>query len=409
MPRIGDNKRPEEEASAACPRAITNLPAAESSDWSAVGAMVGGSCSAAADGGPGGKRPCRAKTPPPPFGRSVSRDGFSQTGNRAGAGAASLPAAVAAVVVIDKQRSDVVNHDHNYQQKRRPTTTELYTNESNVGQYCYARDYECDRDYGLQTLAQEMGSGAGGAGQVSLFVSGVPDGVPPQANMAIVPKGTPRRLHYFSDVQLSEGALAALDGHYGLKPYPRMMVFGESAIFRLPPGKYPRCNFYACIGPPASNSRFVEYRYLQSRYTPSQVCVDLESMTVCRLGPMTRSIPIIIVMPQNFVRTSPRAGFFHFERLNLVVRVYSRYTLTCVDYRPDPGTISDVSGRVDALRPLMEAFFSRLGLHRISSSDEQICAHDRMLVMVVGSVANVTIPPSERAAAAAAAFPMVCG
>lgn len=329
----------------------------------------------------------------------MSRDGFSKTVGRVDKSAASLPAAVVG--------TDARNADRNQQWWRRSrTTTELYTNESNVGQYWYARDYECDRDYGLQTLAPELG---GSGGQIGIFVSGVPDGVPPAANVAIVPKGSPRRLHYFSDTPLSDGVLAALDGHYGQKPYPRMVALGDSIIYRLPPGTYPRFNFYACRGPPASNSRFVEYRYLQSRYTPSQVVVDLDSMNVHRMAPLPRGVPIVIVMPQNFVRTSPRAGYFHFEGVNLMVRVYSRYTLTCVTDRPDPGTISDVSGRVDSLRPLMEAFFSRLGLHRISGSDEQICAHDRMLVMVVGSVANVTLPPSERAAATAAAFPMVCG
>lgn len=276
---------------------------------------------------------------------------------------------------------------------QRTPRTELYTNDDNVAPYWYARPFECSRAAsGPQVL--DLGE----TNITALAITGIPDGVPPELNVATVPHGEPRRLYYFSQVPLDDRVLRSLDAIYGGAPYPLPTLddraVGQAAV--LPEQRYPTCNFYATEGIPSAASRFVEYRYLQQIHVPSQITVDTHTGTVHRIGALPEwPIPLVVVMPENFILQTRHTGYFEFDRPDLIVRVYSRRALTAKRWASpdDSNPVNDLTvGTLrDDLFPIVEQFFTRLGLNRIVRTADQIYAHNQYILCVVGSIANLAL------------------
>lgn len=227
-----------------------------------------------------------------------------------------------------------------------------------------------------------------GTEYIDVFITGVPDGVSPLANETLIPPNSIYRLYIFADQKLDEEFLNTLDNVYGKIPYPII----QADVANGSVATYPKCNFNMCLGTPSNLSEFVEYRYLQQRHTISNITFDSANSLVYRMV-MPEQPLLVLIMPENFVRTGLKCGYFRFEN-NLIVRIYSKYFLSSrFTDDEDNGDITVYTSANTTLNSLVLKFFGRLDLHKISSNhSDHIYAYDRYLTAIVGSISNVVVP-----------------
>lgn len=257
----------------------------------------------------------------------------------------------------------------------------LYTNTVNIGTYKYPREWQTDVKFERRTII--MNSEA-----YAITITGIPDGVSPIANEAIVHPKSLMRLYIFSDKALSEENLQSIDTLYGRKPYP--IVFTQVVRQRLE--TYPSNNFYMCKGSQSSSiSEYVEYRYLQMRHQISTIAYESNTGIITQMVLPKRPM-LVIIMPDNFIRNSLRSGYFRFDN-NIIVRVFSKYLLASsqIDTQDD-GSVTVFTTSNEKITNIVENFFGRLGIHRITSnSPNHIYGYDKYITLVVGSVANIAL------------------
>lgn len=308
---------------------------------------------------------------------------------------------------------------------------ELYCNLTPLlAAYAYPRPFHVDP--GVDGERKRVTRAEDG-GVVNIALTGVPDGVPPITNETLVPAGSPRRLYVFSDQPLSMSQLRTIDGFYGKRPYPIAVATVPCA--RLPPGRVPRNNFSlilrtnagdndgtmnfssdpddrqpisaAYAHQPCSLSGFIEYRYLQARHVAPSIGFHSLDGHVYRLVLPGRQQMIVLIMPENFVATGLKRGFFRFDD-GLIAHVFSSYPLAAtrrVEQDDLAAAAAAASGGnaiceisvIDTadqrLMDVIKGFFARIGMHRIlSSAPNQVYAYDRFLTVVVGSTANIVLP-----------------
>lgn len=261
-------------------------------------------------------------------------------------------------------------------------THKLYRNLANTGQYYYPREFETDNS----SLSRQMT--VDGNEYINVQITGIPDGVSPLANEAIVPNECIYRLYIFADQPLNETFLQTLDKFYGKTPYP---IITADSVCGVVDG-IPKNNFYLCPSTPSNVSNFTEYRYLQHRHMISNIVLNVENNSVYRLVLPERP-QLVLIMPLNFVRTGTKKGYFRFDN-NLIVHIYSKFILS--------STLSDNSDVYDMtvfdvddkkLRAVVEGFFGRLGLHKISTTaNNHIYAYDNYITAVVGNASNIVLP-----------------
>lgn len=290
----------------------------------------------------------------------------------------SIMTAVQQSTLVIEPNAAIANGQNN--QCSSNETMVLYTNIANAGTYKYPREYQTDVKYEKRTIIIKDQP-------FTLTITGIPDGVSPVANEAIIHKGTRTRLYIFSDKPLSDESLQSIDALYGREPYP--IFYARIVRQHLP--TYPNNNFYLCQGPPSNISEFVEYRYLQQRHQISTIAYDNESGSVYQLVLPKRPM-LVIIMPENFVRTTLRSGYFRFNN-NIIVRVFSQYLLasTLIDSQDD-GAVTSFTTDNDKVSSIVESFFSRLGINKISSnSPNHIYGYDKYVTLVVGSISNIVL------------------
>lgn len=260
--------------------------------------------------------------------------------------------------------------------------TELYTNLNVSSAFRYARPFETDVTYDSKQVT------VNGVDYINVIITGIPDGVSPDANEAVIKRQTPRRLYILSDQPLDYADIEVIDGFYGKRSFP--MPTATAICAQL--SAYPRNNFYSVDGPPSVTSRFIEYRYVQRRHQPANIAWDTSTGNLYRLVLPSNSAMLVLVMPENFVRTSLKRGYFRLDN-DLIVRVYSRFVLSAATLEPDNELISVINTDDTRLMSVIRAFFARLGMHKIvSTSVNQIYAYDRYLTLAVGSISNIALP-----------------
>lgn len=267
--------------------------------------------------------------------------------------------------------------------------TELYTNLNRGSTYRYARPFETDITFDSKQVT------INGVDYVNVVITGIPDGVSPDANEAVIKRRTPRRLYILSDRPLDRADIEVIDGFYGKRPFP--MPSAITVCGNVTARSQPRNNFYSMVamdgGRPNAAARFVEYRYVQRRHQPANLAWDSTTGDVYRLVlPSKPAVMLVLVMPENFVRTSLRRGYFRLDN-DLIVRVYSRFVLSAANFEPDNELISVINTDDTRLMSVIRAFFARLGMHKIlTTAVNQIYSYDRYLTLVVGSIANIALP-----------------
>lgn len=299
--------------------------------------------------------------------------------------------------------------------------TELYSNATPIGaSYAYPRPFLA----GDLTSERKRVTRAADGGVVAIALTGVPDGVPPITNETLVPAGSPRRLYVFSDLPLSMAQLRTTDSFYGKQAYP--IAVANVPCGRLPPGRVPRHNFSlilrtnagnnddtmefssdpndeqpisaAYTHQPCSLSGFIEYRYLQARHVAPSIGFHSLDGHVYRMVLPGRQQMIVLIMPENFIATGLKQGFFRLDG-GLIAHVFSVYPLAATT-RIDPTAsdeyvceVSVIDTSDQRLMDVIKGFFARIGMHRIlSSAANQVYAYDRFLTVVVGSTANLVLP-----------------
>lgn len=259
--------------------------------------------------------------------------------------------------------------------------TELYININNNTRYKYARPYQTTIDYDIKQLTSD------GEKYIKIIISGVPDGVSPDANEALIKKGTIRRLYIFSNSPLHDNDIKTIDSFYGKLPYPLLTAINPCGIKK----NIPNNNFYMCEETPSVISHFIEYRYVQKRHQMSNIVYDSKSGLIYRII-LPKKPMLIIIMPSNFIRTGPKMGYFQFSN-NIIIRVYSKYLLSAEIDEKDDELISIITTDETSLMQCLKSFFSRMGMHRImSNSKNQLYAIDKYMTLIVGNVANISLP-----------------
>nr|WDA64674.1 GrBNV gp35-like protein [Oryctes rhinoceros nudivirus] len=262
-----------------------------------------------------------------------------------------------------------------------PKITELYTNLSNTSKYRYPREYATDIAYDQKELTLD------GLTFTNIIITGIPDGVSPIANEALIERNTPRRLYIFSETPLTDQYLNMLDKFYGKVAYKIFTCDMPNTTLV----SYPRNNFYLTNGQPSSISEFVEYRYLTQRHLLTNIAYDISTNFLYKLVLPEKPL-LVIIMPKNFIRTGLKSGYFRFDN-NIIVRVYSKYILSSELTEDDTHEVTSFSTDNLKLVSIIEKFFGRLGMHKIvSNSNDQLYGYDKFMTMVVGNVANVVLP-----------------
>lgn len=259
---------------------------------------------------------------------------------------------------------------------------ELYTNLTNTSQYRYPRNYQTTVKFEKHQMTLN------GTEYINVIVTGIPDGVSPLTNEALIPKDSIFRLYIFSEKPLTEEYLQTLDSFYGKVAYPNLTVALATAV--IP--NYPKQNFYMCTGPPSMLSEFTEYRYLQQRHSISNIAFDADSNSVYRLVMPERTL-LVLIMPENFIKTGQKTGYFRFDN-NIIVRVYSKYFLSS-KYTDDNdiGEVTVFTMDNKKVVNIIRKFFSRLNLHKLTwNNSDHIYGYDNYLTAIVGNTSNVLIP-----------------
>lgn len=267
---------------------------------------------------------------------------------------------------------------------------EFYQNTLNFGQYQYARSYTTNLSKNLKFTED------GGQTQIDINITGIPDGVSPIANEAIIQNNQPKRLYVFSDKPLDQTILDKIDNLYGKETYPII-----TSVVTCGRKLFPRKNFYICDGSPSVISNFTEYRYAQQRHMQSSCCVDVNNGNIYRLA-LPHKVLLVIIMPDNFIQTGKRSGYFHFEN-NLIIQVISKYQLTSTSFNQNelPSSsipdivpykeISQISTFDDRLSTTIKQFFIRMDMHKIiTERQNQIYAYDAYMTLVAGFVDNIS-------------------
>lgn len=228
---------------------------------------------------------------------------------------------------------------------------------------------------------------------VRICLTAIPDGVSLSTNEAMIALDVPYRFYILSDNVLSIHDLELLDRFYGDTGYPLY-----SLDFQLPIATIvmdtPKRNFYMTQnGEIASNkSEFIEYRHLQHRNKPTNIVYDLETKKILPLALPKNSAMIVLIMPQNFIKTGDREGYFICDDTNLIVRIYSRYILSANTIEEDLGVVSVITTEDKRLINTVIRFFSKLNLHHIQTwQNNQIVAVDQYITAIVGNVSNLQI------------------
>lgn len=262
---------------------------------------------------------------------------------------------------------------------------QLYTSLMRPTRYRYAREFQTD----IQA-AETRELTIDNINFTTITIVGVPDGIDVRANEAIIKKNTVKRLYILSDIELSENYLSTVDSFYGKMKFPIIECATLVPLVSYPPIN----NFYVASDVrPNTLSTFVEYRYLQQRHMTANICVNATGDFLCRIVLPKRPL-LVIIMPQNFVRTSQKSGYFLFEH-NIVIRVYSKYLLACAqnDDAPDLPVITQMNINDRKFMDTINEFFGRLGFHKIAShTPNHVYAFDKYMTVIVGSIANVLLP-----------------
>lgn len=162
------------------------------------------------------------------------------------------------------------------------------------------------------------------------------------------------------------------------------------------------------------DSEFVNYKYIQHRYEPTNIFYNKFSGDVFRLVlPKHRALTVYI-MPENFIQTDLKVGYFHLND-NLIIRVYSQHILSSysnlinnswmmknaanlnaqqdvIQQQKEDEFVSVISVHNEFIMRRIYNFFNHMNIINISiNSNDQVIGYDDTLTFVVGNISNISL------------------
>lgn len=298
----------------------------------------------------------------------------------------------------------------------------------------------------------------------------IPDGVSAKVNETIIKRhNTPFRLYVYSNRQLTPLQLSVIIDQYKvIYPYPLFQLetpctnlINDTKQFNLLNNLpnidpsipiIPKHNFYALNDSQFSmdnyqrvrfnkrifndndpflltpfdvtiDSEFVNYKYIQHRYEPTNIFYNQYSGDVFRLVlPKHRALTVYI-MPENFIQTDLKVGYFHLND-NLIIRVYSQHILSSYSnlinnswMKKYASAVAEAADNVNAQQQQQQQqhehaeefvsvisvhnefimrriynFFNHMNIINISiNSNDQVIGYDDTLTFVVGNISNISL------------------
>nr|WOJ45354.1 putative gp35-like protein [Apis mellifera nudivirus] len=239
---------------------------------------------------------------------------------------------------------------------------------------------------------------------VTIYIIAIPDGVALNVNSANIPLPCHMRLFAYANASLNDEELAKIDQFIAqrnyIKPYPILTIDTTVTL-----NSYPKNNFYMISSGSraTSASRFIEYRYFLTRHVMANILYEPRNGGVVSkfVLPNAISPPIVLIMPNNFVRTGLRRGYFA-NPSGLIVRVYARRALSCerngTRLMDNVISVLPSAASEDRILAYARSLLARLGMHRVyTNRDEdgdlvQIYAYDEYMTLVIGRVDNLQLP-----------------
>lgn len=276
-------------------------------------------------------------------------------------------------------------------------TMTLYRNPLDAyNMYVYPLEFDCDITEPVERIITIDNVHSDNA--IKIYVFGVPDGVSPYVNEAMIVKDTVRRLYIFSDKALNSTNLKLVTSHYKGRPYnfPNLTVPSVS-LKHHHRFETPQCNFYVRdFRLNGDVSSFLEYRYFRKRMHRANVLLDVQSGNMYPFVlPHTVPCPVTLIMPVNFTTLGPKRGTVELSP-GLIVHVFSKYFLKAqqsVAVQSDQHVITDA--RIldtSYLLAYVKDCFARMGfLNVYATSSRQCVAYDSCCTAVVGDYVDINV------------------
>lgn len=260
------------------------------------------------------------------------------------------------------------------------------------GKYVYPLEFDCNITEPVERIITTDSVHSDNA--VKIYVFGVPDGVSPYVNEAMIVKNTIRRLYIFSDKALSVENLNLVTPHYKGQPYKFPTLTVPSISLRLP-SEVPQCNFYVRDNRfKGDYSSFIEYRYFRKRMHSANVLFDAQTGNMYPFVlPQTIPCPINLIMPVNFTTLGPKRGSVELSP-GLIIHVFSKHFLKAQQrgtFDQHPITDSRILNSANLLTYVKDCF-ARMGfLNVYGASVRQCVAYDSCCTAVVGDYTDINV------------------
>lgn len=263
--------------------------------------------------------------------------------------------------------------------------------------FIYPTEYDCDIREPVERILTVDTVNSDNA--IKIYVLGVPDGVSPYINEAMIPDGTVRRLYIFSNKELDASNRKLVASYYKQNLY-------EIHTFAVPCSRLTditvRPNFNFIIRDErlhGDRTSYMEYRYFRKRMHPANVLLDTTTGNVYPFVlPDTVPCPMIMIMPDNFtILDSKKRGIVEISP-GVLIHLFSKHFLTATDVRSrdefnDANTVTDIR-ILDTIHLLsfVKDCFARMGfLNVYGASIRQCVAYDSYCTAVIGEYSNVNV------------------
>lgn len=218
---------------------------------------------------------------------------------------------------------------------------------------------------------------------------GVPDGVDTRATDYILhPSNVPLRLYIYATAALDDEQLHTLDQTYGNGIYPIVVLQNEMNATIEQQQQLPQSNFYIPNNTdlPKSFTSFTECRHFMQRHSISTKCL-LRSRQIVDLVLPERSATMLLIMPENFILTGPRNGYF-IANDSVIIRIYSTCNLSSKLKAVDNNLVSQINAADIKIVNYMKILLCKLNFHSIVVKQNQIFAIDKFVTAVIGGIEN---------------------
>lgn len=254
---------------------------------------------------------------------------------------------------------------------------EYYINPYNNWNYVYPRQYKYTHSNRLTPMYKN--------GDAVLYICGIPDGISPLVNSTLIEKKDYiPRLYICSMIQLDEVELTNLDNIYGDSFYEIYEL--NSNLYTMIDSIPIDVNYYYAVDKPLSTvSNFIEYKYLNTRNFNTN-CIISEYGNQFKLQSLVlpRNLyPIVIIMPENFIKTSNTSGYFLLEN-NLIIKLNSDYLLSGNNSSKPLQFVTNTTTLNKTAIQLIKKNLNLLGFTSIYSLNTKIIAKDKYFTATIG-------------------------